>query len=230
MSHSPTPTERLALKTANAALLESRDASVDIVATVVFALGSAQLLQSPESAAEVAALRAAADQIAKLESELGGAAARVAELERHLRRVPSRYSATPAAVDHYLRQILTEETLLNYQRAIGNRAVEEAARDIRMESHSPLAGEKFTNGMTFAADHVDPLKGGGHYPSVLLCGRHNGFGPCPGAPRCTPRDDEGTAPLPQRQQEDPHTSPLHHDYAVSRDLPTTTIETSGSAL
>lgn len=30
--------------------------------------------------------------------------------------------------------------------------------------------------------------------------------------------------------EDPHDSPLHHDYAVSRDFPTTTIETTGSAL
>lgn len=34
----------------------------------------------------------------------------------------------------------------------------------------------------------------------------------------------------RRPAEDPHESPLRHDYAVSRDLPTTTIETSGSAL
>lgn len=58
MTHSPTPTELLALRTANAALLESRDSFCDMVATVVFALGSAQLLQSPETAAELARLRA----------------------------------------------------------------------------------------------------------------------------------------------------------------------------
>lgn len=61
-------------------------------AGIAIALESAQLLQSPESAAEVAALRDrvaslteslrdAAGQVAALESELGGAAARVAELE-----------------------------------------------------------------------------------------------------------------------------------------------------
>lgn len=58
MTHSPTPTELAALKVANAALLESRDSFCDMVATVVFALGSAQLLQSPETAAELARLRA----------------------------------------------------------------------------------------------------------------------------------------------------------------------------
>ncbi|MFF9910659.1 hypothetical protein [Streptomyces sp. NPDC013457] len=66
MTHSPTPTELLALKTANAALLESNDSFCDMVATVVFALGSAQLLQSPETAAELAALRA---RVAELEAE-----------------------------------------------------------------------------------------------------------------------------------------------------------------
>ncbi|MFI1938364.1 hypothetical protein ACH44C_14450, partial [Streptomyces purpureus] len=66
MTHSPTPTELLALKTANAALLESNDSFCDMVATVVFALGSAQLLQSPEIAAEMSALRA---RVAELEAE-----------------------------------------------------------------------------------------------------------------------------------------------------------------
>lgn len=63
MTHSPTPTELLALRTANAALLESRDSFCDMVATVVFALGSAQLLQSPETAAELAQLRAQASRL-----------------------------------------------------------------------------------------------------------------------------------------------------------------------
>lgn len=80
----------------------------------------------------------------------------------------SRFSATPSEIHRFLANRLPEDVHLNYQRAIGNRAVEEAAKDIRMESHSPLAGEKFTNGMVFAADHIDPLKGGGHYPSQLI--------------------------------------------------------------
>ncbi|WP_306317312.1 MULTISPECIES: hypothetical protein [unclassified Streptomyces] len=116
--------------------------------------------------------------------------AEVQRLKAEVAKRPSRYSATPAEIDDYLRRHLTEEVVLNFQRAIGNRAVEEAAKDIRMESHTPLASELYLNGMKFAADHIDPLKGGGYYPSSLLCSKHNGFGQCPGAPWCTPRDEE----------------------------------------
>jgi hypothetical protein len=66
MTHSPTPTELLALKTANAALLNSPDSFCDMVATVVYALGLAQLLQSPETAAELERLRA---RVAELEAQ-----------------------------------------------------------------------------------------------------------------------------------------------------------------
>ena len=68
MTNSPTPAERLALKTANAAL-ESPDASYDLVSTIVFALGSAQLLQSPETAAELVELR---ERVAELEAAAYG--------------------------------------------------------------------------------------------------------------------------------------------------------------
>jgi hypothetical protein len=81
---------------------------------------------------------------------------------------PSRFHATPAEIDAFLRFHFAEDMLLRYQQAIGNRSASEAARDIRTESHSPLAGTKFTEGMTFAADHIDPLRGGGHYPSELI--------------------------------------------------------------
>lgn len=97
MTHSPTPTELLALRTAHAAEA-SKDASYDLVSTIVFALGSAQLLQSPETAAELARLRA---RVAELERErhatnevLSDAAERlrrdrdrIAELETDLRTV-----------------------------------------------------------------------------------------------------------------------------------------------
>jgi len=59
MTNSPTPAERLALKTAHAAL-ESPDASYDLVSTIVFALGAAGLLMDPETAEELRRLRAAA--------------------------------------------------------------------------------------------------------------------------------------------------------------------------
>lgn len=99
---------------------------------------------------------------------------------------PSRFSATPAEVDRYLRQILAEDTYLRYQQVIGDCAVEEATKDLRMEHASGDANSCWLQ----AADHIDPMKDGGHYPSQLLCSRHNGFGPCPGAPQCTPRSDE----------------------------------------
>lgn len=80
----------------------------------------------------------------------------------------SRFSVTPSEAHRFLASRLAEDVHLCYQQAIGNRAVEEAAKDVRMESHSPLAGEKFSNGMVFAADHIDPLKGGGPFPSALI--------------------------------------------------------------
>jgi hypothetical protein len=114
------------------------------------------------------------------------------EARAELAKRPNRYRATPAEVDWFLRKILTEDTLLNYQRAIGNRAVEEAAKDQRADTNlRQLEGEQelATYGRELA-DLIDPLKDGGHYPSQLLCAKHNGFNPCPGAPRCTPREDE----------------------------------------
>lgn len=105
---------------------------------------------------------------------------------------PSRFTATPAEVDAYLRTILAEDTYLRYQQAIGDRAVEEAAKDIRMETaslkaHGVLELDKDW-AASDAADHVDPLKGGGPYPSQLLCSRHSGFALCKGYPWCKPGD------------------------------------------
>lgn len=102
---------------------------------------------------------------------------------------PSRFSATPAEIDRYLRRILAADTYLAYQRVIGNLAVKEAAEDLRMDYAARVIGSR--PGWVDAADHIDPGKGGGHYPSRLLCSLHDGFGPCPGAPTCTPRDADG---------------------------------------
>ncbi|MEU8723572.1 hypothetical protein [Streptomyces antimycoticus] len=56
MTSCPTSAERAALKVAQAATMTG-DASYDLVSAIVFALGSAQLLQSPETAAEQEQLR-----------------------------------------------------------------------------------------------------------------------------------------------------------------------------
>jgi len=102
--------------------------------------------------------------------------------------LPGRFDATPAEVDQHLRRILAEDTYLRYQQAIGARAVAEAVDETRSTDLPDDYIDMFDNGAKWAGDLVDPAKGGGPYPSRLQCSQHGGFGPCPGAPDCTPRD------------------------------------------
>jgi hypothetical protein len=74
---SPTPAERAALRVAQAATM-TPDASYDMTSAIVFALGSAQLLQSPETAAELERLRVFA---AATEQRHENIRARVAQVE-----------------------------------------------------------------------------------------------------------------------------------------------------
>jgi len=107
--------------------------------------------------------------------------------------LPGRFDATPAEIDQHLRRILAEDTYLRYQQAIGGQAVKEAAQDARERVDdadipgSPVSTD-YVQGHIDSADHIDPAKDGGPYPSQLQCSQHDGFGPCPGAPRCTPRE------------------------------------------
>ncbi|MEU8907003.1 hypothetical protein [Streptomyces mirabilis] len=107
--------------------------------------------------------------------------------------LPSRFQATPAEVDQHLRRILAEDTYLRYQQAIGGMAVTEAAKDARDRVDgadipgSPVSSD-YVKGHLDGADYIDPAKDGGPYPSELQCSQHDGFGPCPGAPGCTPRE------------------------------------------
>ncbi|MET7923151.1 hypothetical protein ABZT43_03980 [Streptomyces sp. NPDC005349] len=83
----------------------------------------------------------------------------------------SRFSAIPSEIHGFLANRLPEDVHLNYQRAIGNRAVEEAAKDLRMEANAASSEgvqPHLTAGWLKAADHIDPIKGGGHFPSVLI--------------------------------------------------------------
>lgn len=170
MSHSPTPTELLALRTANAALLKSPDASYDIVATVVFALGSAQLLQPPETATEV-----------ELQSrELSAALAENERLRAELAKYVG-HEPTIAEEMAYLRRCLD--------------AVHDLCNAAEMQ----------------ATRWEQPLP----VPEWVALVRNAADGVTDAAPALPP------AAVP-RQQEDPHTSLLHHDYAEPRDLPAPT--------
>ncbi|MFJ8348953.1 hypothetical protein ACIQ9J_21855 [Streptomyces sp. NPDC094153] len=109
--------------------------------------------------------------------------------------LPDRFNAAPAEVDRHLRRILAEDIYLRYQQAIGGAAVHEAAEDARKWADdadvpgSPLPSQA-VKGWHGAADHIDPAKDGGPYPSQLQCSEHDGgFGPCPGAPGCTPKEN-----------------------------------------
>lgn len=96
-------------------------------------------------------------------------------IEAHIREqvaqeAPSRFHATPAEINAFLLTHFAEDTLLRYQHAIGNRAVAEAARDIRMDANMrQLQGDhrKAEHGRQFA-DLIDPLKGGGNWPTGLV--------------------------------------------------------------
>ena len=158
MTHSPTPAELLAIKTGNAALLNSPDSSVDIVSTIVFALGSAGLLMDPEKAKRFAELEAAAGDghTRTVEDRIAYALTEKAEALRPCCAGP-RCTCTPfTPVDD-----VTAEAL-----HASSGAVIEVPQDARR------------------AKSVVKLRG-------LLAG----------------------------QREDAHDSPLHHTYAVGRDLP-----------
>ena len=84
----------------------------------------------------------------------------------------SRFSVTPSEVHRFLSTRLAEDVHLRYQQAIGNRAVEEAAKDLRMAGaklDATLgASTETASTMRRNADQIDPIKGGGPYPSQLI--------------------------------------------------------------
>lgn len=113
-------------------------------------------------------------------------------------QMPSRFTATPADVDVFLRSILAEDTYLRYQQAIGSEAVREAMDDAtayRNSDDNRSMKQAWRSGIDDAMGYIDPEGDGGPYPSRLLCSKHNGFGPCPGAPwPCNPVNSEAGEP------------------------------------
>lgn len=81
----------------------------------------------------------------------------------------SRFSVTPSEVHRFLSTRLAEDVHLRYQQAIGGRAVEEAAKDIRMTAAGlHIRYGSATDYAKHYADHIDPLKHGGPFPSELI--------------------------------------------------------------
>lgn len=104
---------------------------------------------------------------------------------------PSRFTATPAEIDAYLRSILAEDTYLRYQQAIGSEAVREAMGDavsFRNCDDNAQMKQAWRSGIDDALGWIDPDGDGGPYPSQLLCSRHSGFALCKGYPWCKPGD------------------------------------------
>ncbi|MEV7364314.1 hypothetical protein [Streptomyces sp. NPDC091299] len=83
----------------------------------------------------------------------------------------SRFSATPSEIHRFLANRLPEDVHLNYQQAIGGRAVEEAAKELRMEANAAAAEgirNDLTPGWLRAANFIDPMQSGGLFPSELI--------------------------------------------------------------
>lgn len=86
---------------------------------------------------------------------------------------PSRFTATPAQIDAFLRIHFCEDRIQRYQWAIGDAAAHEAAEEQRAEIlKSDIPGSpatpQYVAGWRDAADLIDTAKGGGHYPAKLI--------------------------------------------------------------
>jgi hypothetical protein len=137
-------------------------------------------------------------QHAQMRGHLADHLARVLDAEPERDACPSRFSATPAEIDRWMREHFAEDAYLRYQQAIGRRAVEDAVEDAqvvrRQADNEGLNNAAWREGWDDAIDRIDPDRTGDPYPSVLQCSRHNGFGDCPGAPWCTPGQDTPPGP------------------------------------
>jgi hypothetical protein len=96
------------------------------------------------------------------------AEARVAELEA---APPSRFTATPAEVDAYLRTVLAEDTYLRFQQEIGAQALHEVVEDAQKVRASAdndgLYNADWREGWDDAIERVDP-DSCGPSPSTLV--------------------------------------------------------------
>lgn len=85
--------------------------------------------------------------------------------------LPSRFTATPAEVDTYLRAILAEDTYLRFQQAIGEHAIAQTVEDVAVvraaADNEGLYNNDWREGWDDYRDRVDPDRNG-PYPVKLI--------------------------------------------------------------
>ena len=78
--------------------------------------------------------------------------------------LPSRFHATPAEIDAYLRTILAEDVYLRFQQAIGEHALAEAVEDagtVRASADNDgLYNADWREGWDDAIQRIDPAENG----------------------------------------------------------------------
>lgn len=85
--------------------------------------------------------------------------------------LPSRFHATPADVDAYLRTILAEDTYLRFQQTIGEHAIAQTVEDTDVvragADNEGLYNNDWREGWDDYRDRVDPDQNG-PYPVKLI--------------------------------------------------------------
>lgn len=97
---------------------------------------------------------------------------------------PDSFRAKPGEILDWLRTQFPEDVLQRLYWHIGDTAVVEAMRDVRImaERNTPLTDpRKYGEMLAEAMEEMDPALGGGHYPSMFMCGQHTR---CPGYSEC----------------------------------------------
>jgi hypothetical protein len=90
----------------------------------------------------------------------------------HMTELPSRFNATPAEVDAYLRTILAEDTYLRFQQTIGDHAIAQTVEDAQAvraaADNEGLFNNGWREGWDDVIDRIDPDRDNGPYPVKLI--------------------------------------------------------------
>jgi len=105
---------------------------------------------------------------------------------------PNRFTATPEEILDFLRENFPEDRLLKFQQRIVEGGLREAVGDLTAATDRKAAKKpgpvsdalkEIVGGVLGMLDPDSP-EYEGYWPSKLLCGHHDGIGPCKGAPWC----------------------------------------------
>lgn len=193
--------------------------SYDLASQAAFALESTCMLQSPEKAAELVALRNDALNMRGLLSPNGSP-----------RRVPMPLGKELAPVVEWLLSRVAE---LEAERHVTNEALDDAVRELRARRESTPAEARYVSHVLPPRDSICARSGCGHSGEEHHHGDTKCWAHLPkkhgdpvtvcGCSGFVAEADGITARIAPTQAllEDPHDSPLHHPYRVGRELPET---------